>query len=91
LLCDFAASFELRGRKEAKDFAHHSVCLIGLEKILSMRRAIQNDEFLWFWSFFVLLLNPGKAWFIAAGILACNDEQWGRLELLGGAIGRAAK
>jgi len=56
-----------------------------------MRRAIQNDEFLWFWSFFVLLLNPGKAWSIAAGILACNDEQWGRLELLGGAIGRAAK
>jgi hypothetical protein len=50
------------GGEKAKDLAHHAVPLIGLEQILSVRRAIQNDQLLRSGSFLVLFMNPGQAW-----------------------------
>jgi len=77
--------------EKAEHLPHHALSLIGLEKKLSVGRAIQNDEFFGFGSFLVLFANPGEARSIFAGVVACHDEQRGRLELAGGAAGRRAE
>jgi hypothetical protein len=66
-------SRSLRGEK-AEDLAHHALSLIRLEEILSVRRAIKNDQLFGFGSFLVLFANPGETRPIVACIISCHNE-----------------
>jgi hypothetical protein len=45
-----------------------------LEKKLSVRGTIQDDQFFRFWSLFVLSTNAGKPQASIVGVIACNEE-----------------
>jgi len=49
-------------REESQDLAHDAIALIGLEKKLSVRGTIHNDQFLRLRSFFALRTNARKPW-----------------------------
>jgi hypothetical protein len=55
--------------------------LIGLEKKLSVRGAIHDDQFLRLRSFFALRTNARKPWAAVVGVIAGNNEQGSRLQL----------
>jgi hypothetical protein len=61
-------------REESQDLAHDAIALIGLEKKLSVRGTIQNDQFLRLRSFFVLRTNARKPWAVVVGVIAGDDE-----------------
>ncbi len=84
--CGFSPMQSLFRGEEAEDLAHHAIGLIGLEEKLSVRRAIQNDQLLWFRSLVELLADSGETRSIFAGIVACHDVQEGHLSLLAGLV-----
>src|SRR5262249_34272209 len=86
-----AASNSSIGGKEAEDFAHYAVCLIGLEEELCMCGAVKNDQLLGLGSYFVIRANPGEPWTIATFVIASHDEQRGAFELFSRAIRVGAK
>ena len=78
-------------RKESQDLAHHAIALIGLEKKLSVRGTIQNDQFLWIRSFFILRANTRKPWAGFVRVIAGDDEEDSRLQLFRREVRRAPR
>src|ERR1700722_12865276 len=70
----------LFGGKKAQNLAHYAFALIGLEEILRMRRAFQDDQLLGLRSLLILGANPRQTGSISARIVARDDEQRGRMQ-----------
>jgi hypothetical protein len=62
-----------------------------LEKKLGMRGTLQNNQFFRLRSFFVLGTDARKPWASAVAVIAGNNEQGSRLQLIGGEVRRRAK
>jgi hypothetical protein len=75
-------------REETKDFAHHAIALIGLEEELSVRRSIEDDQFLRLGGFLVLCANSGEARPVSARVLLGDNEKAGGFEPISREIGR---
>ena len=65
---------------------HDAFGLIRLEKELSMRRAVQNNQLFRLGRFFVVLANSGKTRSVPARVIARHNVQNGGLEFVGSAI-----
>src|SRR5580700_107515 len=85
---DFPGSKQSWHREESQDLAHDAIALIGLEKKLSVRGTIQNDQFLRLRSFFVLRTNARKPWAPVVAVIAGDDEQSSGLQLCCGEVRR---
>ena len=64
----------LRHREKSQNLMHDTSTLVGLEKKLSVRGTLQNDQFFRLWSFLVLSADAWKPKASPVGIIARNDE-----------------
>ena len=60
---------------------HDPSTLVRLEKKLSVRGTVQNDQLLRLTNFFVLRTNAREPWAAIVGVFAGDDEQGPRLQL----------